>query len=264
MTNLNKEEGGLLLKIKLVTSLLLMTGWFILFSVSVLAQDNNLASEPDLVQIEQTPGASLTQAPADYDQDGYSDETEIKQGYSPFNAEPVKAEKSDIDKDGLSDAWEIKFKTDALNSDSDGDGFLDGLEVDLAYDPMSSSTKKLSQKIEINLKKQQLAYLVAGQTWKTFSVSTGKAAMPTPKGSYKIINKNKKAWSKSYGLWMPYWMGLGNGQFGMHELPVWPSGYREGEDHLGKPVSHGCIRLGVGSAQYIYDRVVVGTEVTIK
>ena len=53
---------------------------------------------------------------------------------------------------------------------------------------------------------------------------------------------------KAYGLWMPFWLGLDRGRIGIHELPVWPSGYREGEDHLGKAVSHGCIRLGVGSA----------------
>jgi len=198
----------------------------------------------------------------DSDGDGYADELEIKSGYSPFNPERVKADKSDMDKDGLSDAWEIKFKTDALNPDSDGDGFLDGAEIDAAHDPLASSTKKLPLKIEINLKKQQLTYFVSGQPWKIFSVSTGKASMPTPKGTFKILNKNKKAWSKTYGLWMPYWLGLG--QFGIHELPVWPSGYREGENHLGKPVSHGCIRLGIGPAQYVYDRVGTGTEVIIK
>lgn len=200
----------------------------------------------------------------DSDSDGYSDAQEIINGYSPFNPEKIKIEKSDIDKDGLSDYFELKFKTDPLNTDSDGDGQKDGLEVDMAHDPLSSSTKKLDQKILIDTKIQKLTYYVAGQAWKEFSVSSGKASMPTPKGTFKIINKAKKAWSKTYGLWMPYWLGLGSGKFGIHELPIWPSGYREGADHLGKPVSHGCIRLGIGPAAYLYDRVVVGMEVIIK
>ncbi|MFA6994975.1 MAG: L,D-transpeptidase family protein [Patescibacteria group bacterium] len=200
----------------------------------------------------------------DSDSDGYTDAAEIKNGYSPYNPEKVKIEKSDVDQDGLSDYWELKFETEPLNPDTDGDGFKDGEEVDLAYNPLSSSTKKLSQKIEINLKKQQLTYFVADQPWKQFTVSTGKASMPTPQGSFKILNKVKKAWSKTYGLWMPYWLGLNRGEFGMHELPIWPSGYREGASHLGIPVSHGCIRLGIGSAQYIYDRVATGTLVIIK
>jgi len=87
--------------------------------------------------------------------------------------------------------------------------------------------------------------------------------MPTPKGNFVVVNKIKKAWSKTYSLWMPFWLGLDRGSIGIHELPVWPNGYREGEDHLGKPVSHGCIRLGVGAAQYIFDRVDAGLSVSI-
>ncbi len=200
----------------------------------------------------------------DSDSDGYVDKDEIKSGYSPFNSEKIKIEKSDVDSDGLNDALEIKFKTNPLNADSDGDGYKDGAEVDFAYNPLSSTTKKLSQKIEINLKNQKMIYYVSGYAWKEFTVSSGRPGMATPKGSFKIVNKITKAWSKTYKLWMPYWMGLNSSGIGIHELPVWPGGYREGENHLGKPVSHGCVRLGVGPAKYIFERVGVGTEVTVK
>jgi hypothetical protein len=200
----------------------------------------------------------------DSDGDGYGDTQEIASGYSPVNPQNIKIEKSDMDADGLSDYWELIFKTDLLNADSDNDGFPDGQEIDFAYNPLSGSKEKLSASVEINLQDQKLRYLVGGQVWKEFSVSSGKASMPTPTGTYKIINKVQKAWSKAYGLWMPYWLGLDKGQFGIHELPVWPSGYREGAAHLGVPVSHGCVRLGVGPAQYIYERLSVGATVTIK
>ncbi len=201
----------------------------------------------------------------DFDGDGFSNEAEIASGYSPYNPLQVKLEDSDSDRDGLSDYWELQFKTDPLVSDSDGDGFLDGREIDFAYNPLSSSSARLERKIEIHLKTQKLLYLVGGQPWKEFLVSSGIASMPTPKGVYQIKTKNRKAWSNTYKLWMPYWLGLlNNGQIGIHELPVWPSGYREGESHLGKPASHGCVRLGVGPAQYLYDRVSEGTEVVIK
>lgn len=200
----------------------------------------------------------------DSDGDGYDDDTEIKNNYSPFNPAKIRIDESDVDGDGLNDYWELKFKTDPWSADSDGDGYADGEEVDRAYDPNSSSTVKLNRQIEINLKDQKLTYLVAGYPWKDFTVSTGKPSMPTPKGNFKILNKVGKAWSKTYGLWMPYWLGIGNGSFGIHELPIWPNGYREGENHLGTPVSHGCIRLGIGPAQYLYERVEIGTEVIIK
>ena len=200
----------------------------------------------------------------DSDLDGYTDTQEISNGYSPFNAQPVSIKDSDMDKDGLSDYWELEFKTDPFNPDSDGDGYSDGKEIDNSFNPLSSTTEKLPFHIGIDLKKQQLTYFVSGKPWKVFSVSTGKASTPTPKGKFLIFNKSIKAWSNTYKLWMPYWLGLSNGRFGIHELPIWPSGYREGSDHLGQPVSHGCIRLGIGPAQYIYDRVRVGTEVIIK
>ncbi|MFA5886642.1 MAG: L,D-transpeptidase family protein [Patescibacteria group bacterium] len=200
----------------------------------------------------------------DTDGDGYSDQLELKNNYSPFNSRPLKLEKSDADSDGLSDYWELKFKTNPLDPDSDGDGFKDKEELDSLYNPLSSSTKKLVPRIEIDTKKQQLTYFIAGQAWKKMVVSTGKPSMPTPRGNFTVINKSSKAWSKTYKLWMPYWLGLNRGEFGIHELPIWPGGYREGANHLGQAVSHGCIRLGVGDAKYLFDRVATGTTVIIK
>lgn len=109
---------------------------------------------------------------------------------------------------------------------------------------------------------QRVYYYLDGVELGSFPVSSGSKDMPTPQGSFEIINKHPKAWS-SYGLWMPYWLGLGTGRFGFHELPIWPSGYREGEDHLGRAVSHGCIRLGIGPAQFLYNWVEIGTPVEI-
>lgn len=206
---------------------------------------------------------SLFAQEIDTDGDGYDDKHEIENGFSPFNPNPVKAAQSDMDKDGLNDLLELKFKTDPFKIDSDDDTYSDFKEIDFGYNPLSSSTKKINQKIEISLSKQKMTYYVGGEKWKELIVSTGKKNTPTPTGEFKIVNKSKKAWSKAYGLWMPFWLGLDRGRIGIHELPVWPNGYREGENHLGKPVSHGCVRLGVGAAQYIYDRIDIGTEVKI-
>lgn len=168
----------------------------------------------------------------------------------------------DSDGDGLTDEMELKFQTDINNPDSDGDGYKDLRELDWAYSPLSSSTIKLSQRLEIDLKKQRLYYFVDDILWREFVVSTGKRSMPTPKGEFTIKNKIKKAWSKTYGLWMPNWLGLGGG-IGIHELPIWPNGYREGESHLGTAVSHGCIRLGTKEAPYLFERLGMGVKVKI-
>lgn len=205
---------------------------------------------------------------ADTDGDGFNDAAEIAAGYSPFNPAPVRLTESDVDEDGLSDFWELEFGTDPFQKDTDGDGFSDWYEIDRGFDPGDAGGGRLEVSLEINRQTQVLSYLVAGKIWREFPVSSGKPSMPTPAGEFRIVNQSLRAWSRAYGLWMPYWLGLGGsglrpGAIGLHELPVWPGGYREGESHLGRPVSHGCVRLGVGSASYIYERSPVGTKVRI-
>jgi hypothetical protein len=199
---------------------------------------------------------------ADTDGDGFNDGVELRAGYSPLNPLKVKLEDNDFDHDGLSDRMELKFGTDLARADTDGDGDNDGREINLGYDPLKAGDARLEKKIKINLEKQELEYFISNVRLDTFKVSTGKRSMPTPRGEFKILNKSKKAWSRTYGLWMPYWLGLGN--FGIHELPIWPNGYREGANHLGIPVSHGCIRLGIGPAKTLYDWAEVGTKVIIE
>lgn len=118
--------------------------------------------------------------------------------------------------------------------------------------------------IDINLANQVMTTFQDGKLLDSYLISSGKASMPTPKGTFKIENKTPRAWSKEYGLFMPYWNAMvPSGKFGIHELPEWPGGYKEGANHLGTPVSHGCVRLGVGPAKTVYDWAPIGTPVVI-
>jgi hypothetical protein len=118
--------------------------------------------------------------------------------------------------------------------------------------------------IDINLKAQVLSIFENGKLLDSFMISTGKRGMETPKGTWAISNKTPRAWSKAYGLFMPFWMALlPSGKFGIHELPEWPGGYKEGAAHLGTPVSHGCVRLGIGPAERVYGWADMGTPVVV-
>jgi vancomycin resistance protein YoaR len=116
--------------------------------------------------------------------------------------------------------------------------------------------------IDVDLTHQQMHLFEGTNLIAQYPVSTGKWSTPTPIGTRYIINKDPRAWSSPYGLWMPWWNGIGNG-YGIHELPEWPSGKKEGEDHLGDPVSDGCIRLGIGAAQTVYNWTEIGIPVYI-
>jgi hypothetical protein len=116
--------------------------------------------------------------------------------------------------------------------------------------------------IDIDLTHQKLCRLEGSTVVDCFIISSGKPSMPTPTGTFSILSKNPKAWSAQYGLWMPYWQQI-YGPYGIHELPEWPNGYKEGQDHLGTPVSHGCVRLGVGDAGTVFGWTEIGTPVYI-
>ena len=118
--------------------------------------------------------------------------------------------------------------------------------------------------IDVNLKTQIMTTFENGVLLNCYLVSSGKRGMDTPVMQTKIYNKSPRAFSKAYGLYMPNWMAfLPDGKMGIHELPEWPGGYKEGANHLGVPVSHGCIRLGVGPAKVVYDWAEIGTPIII-
>lgn len=118
--------------------------------------------------------------------------------------------------------------------------------------------------IDINLKSQVMVIFESGQALDSFLISSGRSGMNTPDGNFKIFNKHPRPWSKKYSLFMPYWMAItSTGEFGIHELPEWPGGYKEGANHLGIPVSHGCVRLGIGPAEKVYNWADIGTPVVI-
>lgn len=182
----------------------------------------------------------------------------------PVHAATSTPDTLDTDGDGLTDVLEAKFGTNPNNKDTDGDTFEDGLEITMAYSPTSTQPTRLEKVIFIKLKTQMLEKRVGGIAIKAFKISSGLPKTPTPVGEFKVLNKNPRAWSSSAKLWMPFWMAFSARGYGVHELPEWPGGKKEGANHLGHVASHGCVRLGIGSAKEMYDWASIGTRVIIE
>jgi len=107
---------------------------------------------------------------------------------------------------------------------------------------------------------------------RTFPVATGQAIYPTPKGVFRIVVKEKNPWwyPPTYDAWAKglqpvppgpdnplgtRWMGLSVPGVGIHGTDEPASiGYSE---------SHGCIRMQVPNAEWLFQRVKVGTPVVI-
>lgn len=145
-----------------------------------------------------------------------------------------------------------------------------GLSKDKYIPPESSIPKdgieiepkiKEGKYIDISISNQVMTLFEDGIKDNSFLISSGTYGMPTPLGTFSVRSKRRNVWS-SYGLWMPYSMNF-YGPYFMHELPYWPNGYREGTNHLGMRVSHGCVRLGIGPAEYVYNWSEIGTPIYI-
>ena len=183
-------------------------------------------------------------------------------GVSPASAATSTAD-LDQDQDGLPDRLEKLFGADPLNADTDGDGYTDRAEVFNGYSPTSTTPARLQKSLYVHLKTQVMEQRVMDIPIATYQISTGKKGLPTPTGTFSILNKKPRAWSRASRLWMPWWMLFSKKGQAIHELPEWPNGKKEGADHLGTPVSHGCVRLGVGPAKLLYDWAPVGMPVVI-
>lgn len=164
--------------------------------------------------------------------------------------------------DKFKNIYETSFETFAPLAPSQWDK---NPEIKLAQAKEHTSAKvKTGKYIDINLAQQTMVIFENGKALDAYLVSSGKKGMETPVGDFQIRNKSPKPWSKKYALFMPNWMAIvPSGEIGIHELPEWPGGYKEGQNHLGIPVSHGCVRLGVGPAKRVYDWADIGTPVLI-
>ncbi len=116
--------------------------------------------------------------------------------------------------------------------------------------------------LDVNLTSQALCQIETDQVIACYPVSSGKASMPTPPGSYTILDKNPMHYSNEYFMWLPWWEEFDSRGYGIHELPQTDT-WKETPEHLGTPVSHGCVRLGVGPAESVYNWTDIGTPLYI-
>jgi hypothetical protein len=115
-------------------------------------------------------------------------------------------------------------------------------------------------------------YLYRGMRfWRVFPVATGQAIYPTPLGRFRIVVKWRDPW------WYPpsspwaaglkpippgpgnplgtRWMGLSAPGVGIHGTPDAAS--------IGYSASHGCIRMRIREAEWLFRQVRIGTTVFI-
>lgn len=90
-------------------------------------------------------------------------------------------------------------------------------------------------------------------------VSTGMPGHATPTGEFSVRYRLRAPMSSIYMVRMPYWISIDSGgELGFHQAPG-----NRALSMLGRPVSHGCIRLGRMTAQWAYRWLTSGSKVLI-
>ena len=107
---------------------------------------------------------------------------------------------------------------------------------------------------------------------RSFRVATGQSIYPTPAGIWHIVDKQRDPWwyPPTYDAWAKglrpvppgpsnplgtRWMGLNAPGVGIHGTDAPTS--------IGYSASHGCIRMQVPEAEWLFEHVRVGTAVVI-
>jgi peptidoglycan hydrolase-like protein with peptidoglycan-binding domain len=96
---------------------------------------------------------------------------------------------------------------------------------------------------------------------RSFICSSGKASTPTVKGSFTIQDKGPMFRAGSNTICNYYTRFHGNYLF--HTVLL-DNNENIQDGRLGTPLSHGCIRLAIDDAKYIYTTIPYGTSVSIK
>ena len=149
----------------------------------------------------------------------------------------------------------------------------DRTPIRLGFSPVQAAVTRTSfgDVIVIHRGQNRLELFDGMKPTRTFGVATGQSAYPTPLGRYEIVVKWRNPW------WYPpasdwakdaepippgpgnplgtRWMGLSAPAVGIHGTPDPAS--------IGYSASHGCIRMRIPEAEWLFDHVDVGTPVFI-
>ena len=137
--------------------------------------------------------------------------------------------------------------------------------------PAGVTRKNFGPVVVIRRGSNRLTLYRGMRVWRVFAVATGQTTYPTPLGRFSVVVKWKNPW------WYPpnspwaqgakptppgpdnplgtRWMGISSPGVGIHGTP--------NDGSIGYSVSHGCVRMHIPDAEWLFERVEIGTPVFI-
>lgn len=130
-----------------------------------------------------------------------------------------------------------------------------------------SINKKTEYTLDVNLKSQSIDVLKNDKTIKKVSCSTGilgNQDTETPLGIFSIQSKGEYFYSTKYEQGARYYIKFFSNYL-IHSIPVDKKGniIEDEKSKIGFPASHGCIRISIQDAEWIYKNIPEGSSVII-
>ena len=119
-------------------------------------------------------------------------------------------------------------------------------------------------RIEVDLPRQRLIIFYSDEILKEFVCSGGTPGDDTPLGEFATYEKIEYSWVDRYDVGAYYWVRF-YGNYLIHSVPFDENGEMivEEFEKLGSPASHGCIRLRLEEAKWLYETLPLGVKVVI-
>lgn len=129
-------------------------------------------------------------------------------------------------------------------------------------------TKYPNAYLKVSISKQRVYVMNGNKVLYTMYASTGSKDSPTPTGTFQIqAERGEFFYNASSKEGAKYWVSFkDHGIYLFHTVPTDKNGnfIEEEANQLGKEAkSHGCVRLSVPDAKWIYDKVPEGMKVEI-
>jgi LysM repeat protein len=123
-------------------------------------------------------------------------------------------------------------------------------------------------RLEVSISQQHCWLYQGDAVIGSWACSTGRAASPTPPGSFHVQSKLPRAYGSAWNIMMPYWLGIywaGSTENGIHGLP-WnaTTGARTWDGLVGTPITYGCVMLNDAAAKLVWDMAYIGMPVIIR
>lgn len=166
---------------------------------------------------------------------------------------------------------DARFSFDVMVGDT-GESATD-IRKKMTYATTSGSVSNIDLNAEkvavVDLSEQNLYLKLGDYVVRKFRISSGAAATPTPVGVTSVSLKQQvRIGVKPPHYVMPKFQMFRAGGYGFHALPSLKGDggifWTEARNHIGIPVSHGCVRLLPEDADWLFEFTDIGTKVIVQ